>query len=132
MKATDPPTTLKPGTNGWTCIANSPQAVAVQGNDPMCLDKSFMEWAQAWLGHTTPNIKSTGIGYMMKGDVGASLINPYDTIPSPTNKWVKSGPHIMVVVPAAALAGISDDPGAGGPYVMWKGTPYAHIMVPLQ
>jgi hypothetical protein len=27
--------------------------------------------------------------------------------------------------------GISDDPKSGGPYVMWKGTTYAHIMVPV-
>jgi hypothetical protein len=26
---------------------------------------------------------------------------------------------------------MSTDPWNGGPYVMWKGTPYAHIMVPV-
>jgi len=30
-----------------------------------------------------------------------------------------------------ALEGLTDDPYAGGPYVMWKDTPYAHIMIPL-
>ncbi len=25
----------------------------------------------------------------------------------------------------------STDPHNGGPYVMWKGTPYAHLMVPI-
>ena len=24
---------------------------------------------------------------------------------------------------------MSDDPKSGGPWVMWKGTPYAHLMV---
>jgi len=23
------------------------------------------------------------------------------------------------------------DPKSGGPWVMWKGTPYAHVMVPV-
>jgi hypothetical protein len=23
------------------------------------------------------------------------------------------------------------DPNSGGPWVMWKGTPYAHLMVPV-
>ena len=32
---------------------------------------------------------------------------------------------------AALLEGISTDPQNGGPYVMWKGTPYAHVMVPV-
>jgi hypothetical protein len=25
----------------------------------------------------------------------------------------------------------STDPKSGGPWVMWKGTPYAHLMVPV-
>ena len=32
----------------------------------------------------------------------------------------------------AMLEGVTDDPHAGGPYVMWGDTPYAHIMVPLE
>ena len=24
-----------------------------------------------------------------------------------------------------------DDPATGGPYIMWPGTPYAHLMVPV-
>ena len=32
--------------------------------------------------------------------------------------------------PTAAAATL--DPENGGPYVMWKGTPYAHIMVPTE
>ena len=39
----------------------------------------------------------------------------------------------MVLVPdTAQLEGLLwADPHNGGPYVMWKGTPYAHIMVPV-
>ena len=38
----------------------------------------------------------------------------------------------MIVVPnLASLAGISTDPNNGGPYVMYAGTPYAHIMAPI-
>jgi hypothetical protein len=37
----------------------------------------------------------------------------------------------MILVPdLKALTGISTDPGNGGPYVMYAGTPYAHIMAP--
>jgi hypothetical protein len=28
------------------------------------------------------------------------------------------------------LESLPTDPYSGGPWVMWKGTPYAHIMVP--
>jgi hypothetical protein len=29
------------------------------------------------------------------------------------------------------LDGMTTDPSTGGPWVMWKGTPYVHIMVPV-
>jgi len=37
---------------------------------------------------------------------------------------------VVMVVPKAALQGVSDDPYNGGPYVIWGDAPYAHIMVP--
>jgi hypothetical protein len=38
----------------------------------------------------------------------------------------------MILVPdESMLADLPDDPDVG-PYVMWKGTPYAHIMVPVR
>jgi hypothetical protein len=64
--------------------------------------------------------------------IGASNIDPYATAGTRTNQWVVEGPHLMVIEPdTAQLEGLSTDPHSGGPYVMWKGTPYAHIMVPV-
>jgi hypothetical protein len=38
----------------------------------------------------------------------------------------------MIAVPdLKAVDGLPNDPDNGGPYVMWKGTPYAHIMAPV-
>jgi hypothetical protein len=38
----------------------------------------------------------------------------------------------MIAVPdLKSLDGLSTDPKNGGPWVMWKGTPYAHIMAPV-
>ena len=38
----------------------------------------------------------------------------------------------MLLVPDSKLLdGVPTDPHAGGPFVMWKGTPYAHVMVPI-
>ena len=31
----------------------------------------------------------------------------------------------------AGMEGITTDPSGGGPYVMWKDTDYAHIMIPV-
>jgi hypothetical protein len=38
----------------------------------------------------------------------------------------------MIIAPnSTELEGFSTDPTSNIPYVMWKGTPYAHIMVPV-
>ena len=37
----------------------------------------------------------------------------------------------MLVQTPKMLGSYSTDPKNGGPWVMWKGTPYAHIMVPV-
>ena len=38
----------------------------------------------------------------------------------------------MIIVPdEALLAGLPTTPVKDGPYVMWSGTPYAHIMIPV-
>jgi hypothetical protein len=58
---------------------------------------------------------------MLQGDNGASNTDPYANKPTPDNQWVVGGPHIML---------LPTDPQTGGPWVMWKNTKYAHIMVP--
>jgi hypothetical protein len=38
----------------------------------------------------------------------------------------------MILTPdLKALDALPTDPKSGGPWVMWKGTKYAHIMVPV-
>jgi hypothetical protein len=119
---------IRAGSNGWVCFPSS------QTDDAMCLDKTFQEWGAARAAKRDPNLKSVGVGYMLKGDVvGASNSDPFATSPSAASDWVKAGPHVMVVVPdPAALSSLPTDPNNGGPWVMWKGTKYAHIMVPVK
>src|SRR5262249_34588106 len=111
------------GTNGWLCMAMGP--------DSMCADKEWQGWAEAWIGHKPPQVKAVGIAYMLAGDHGASNTDPYAMEAKPDNNWVVSPPHIMVLSPDTKLIDSRPtDPASGGPWVMWKGTPYAHIMVP--
>jgi hypothetical protein len=122
-------TVMREGTNGWTCM---PTPSDTDGPAPMCLDAEWMAWAEAWQNKQPVTITAVGIGYMLAGDGGASNTDPYATDPSEVDDWVSAGPHLMVIVPDAAdLEGMTDDPENGGPWVMWKGTPYAHIMVPV-
>ena len=67
-----------------------------------------------------------------EGDaIGVSNADPFATAPTEDNDWVREGPHLMILVPdSAALDGLSTDP-KDSVYVMWKGTPYAHIMVKI-
>jgi hypothetical protein len=132
-KAGGQPKELRRGTNGWTCFPSTPRAVGAAGKDPMCLDKQFMSWAEALMSRKPPRVNAVGIGYMLQGDAGASNTDPYAKSPTSDNQWVQTGPHLMVVVPGTAqLAGLPTDPKSGGPWIMWKGTPYAHVMAPVR
>lgn len=122
-------TTLRLGGNGWTCFPDVPNT---PGNDPMCLDAQWVNWAHAWMNHSEPQITQVGLAYMLQGGSDASNTDPFATEPAPGEEWIDSGPHLMILVPdLAALESLPTDPMSGGPYVMWKGTPYAHIMVPV-
>lgn len=120
---------LKAGTNGWTCMPDVP---TTPGEDPMCLDGAFLQWAAAWQGRTQPDFTGVGLAYMLQGGSDASNTDPYATHADSTTGWISTGPHVMIVVPdPSLLAGLSTDHASGGPYVMWQGTPYAHIMMPI-
>lgn len=120
---------LKQGTGAYTCFPAPP---SMKGVGPMCLDAVWQSWSQAWMQKKDVNITGVGIAYMLQGDGGVSNIDPYATAKTPDNQWVVSGPHTMVLVPdKSALDAMPTDPNNGGPFVMWKGTPYAHIMVPI-
>ena len=130
---TGQPKQIRAGTNGWVCYPNSPQEfLGASVEDPMCLDGQWQGWAGAWMGKTTPKVSGTGIAYMLRGDKGASNTDPFATGPTAGNNWVVSPPHVMVLFSdLKVLDAYPTDPKAGGPWVMWKGTPYAHLMVPV-
>jgi hypothetical protein len=117
---------LRAGTNGWMCMVDP------AGNS-MCLDKEWQAWGDGWMNKKDPPKPNTvGVAYMLKGDNGASNTDPYATKRSADNQWVVSGPHIMLLpTDASQLDAYPTDWTKGGPWVMWKGTPYAHIMVPM-
>jgi hypothetical protein len=124
--------TVRKGTNGWTCMPDSP---ATPGPDPMCMDANAMVWAQAWMEHKTPPAGKVGLMYMLSGGTDASNTDPYATKPGPDNHWIKTGPHVMVVGADASFYDQypkSADPDTSAPYIMWAGTPYQHLMAPVK
>ena len=129
-KEGDEPAVLRAGSNGWNCLPDMPHT---QGRDPMCVDQSWMQWVGAYTAHKAPQITSVGIGDMIApGGAWTSNTDPYAMAAAPGNQWHLAAPHLMVLVPdLKSLAGVSTDPHNGGPYVMFPGTPYAHIMAPV-
>lgn len=129
-KEGDKPAVLRSGSNGWSCLPDMPDT---DGNDPACLDQPWMQWVEAYMTHTAPKVSRVGIGYMTAAGGGwTSNTDPYAMKKTMDNHWGHHNPHVMIVVPdVKALEGISTDPNNGGPYVMYPGTPYAHIMAPI-
>jgi hypothetical protein len=123
--------TLREGSNGWWCMPDSP---ATPGPDPMCGDANSMEWAMAWIGKKDPPKGKAGFMYMLEGGTDASNTDPHAQAPAEGNNWIKTGPHVMVVNAMDVMAGYPDNPtpDTSQPYVMWAGTPYAHLMLPVK
>jgi hypothetical protein len=123
-------TVVRQGSNGWTCM---PDAPTTPGPDPMCFDANAGKWIDAMLHHKPPPAGAVGMMYMLEGGTDASNTDPYATKPTAENDWVKTGPHVMVVGSKELLAGHPSGakPDTSMPYVMWAGTPYAHLMVPV-
>jgi len=118
---------VREGSNGWTCMD--------PGGAPMCADQPAMEWVQAWQ-DKGPAPQKLGFIYMLRGDNGASNTDPYATKPTRDNNWVKTGSHVMIVG-AEAKAMVQAypreaKPDPKSPYVMWPGTPYEHLMLPVK
>jgi hypothetical protein len=116
--------TLQTGSNGFTCLVSS-------DGTPLCADANAMEWRKAIGDKKTPPNK-TGFIYMMAGDTGTSNHDPHATDKS---HWVQTGPHVMIVGAAAremvSIYPRSLDPDPSQAYVMYPGTPYEHLMLPV-
>ena len=120
---------LRPGTNGWTCLPDGPSP----GVDPMCLDKNGMEWADAWMHHKDPPKDKMALGYMLMWGSDASNTDPFAEKPSPSDRWVDTGPHVMVLNIGDRFAGYPTiATNTKVPYVMFPSTPYAHLMIPVK
>jgi len=120
---------LRKGSNGWTCFPAMP---STPGNDPMCVDQTWMSWIDAYVNRTAPDNRAVGLSYMLQGGIDASNSDPFAEAPAAGQDWMTRPPHIMVLSPVKLDTTLfSSDPDNGGPWIMWGGTPYEHLMVPV-
>jgi hypothetical protein len=124
--------TLREGTEAFTCIPDDP---STPGVDPMCLDRNGFEWFKALLAKEKPPEGKIWFAYMLKGGSDASNDDPFASEPPAGKKWVETGPHVMIGGPGIvkmldSYPATADD--TRKPYVMFGGTPYEHLMVPVR
>jgi hypothetical protein len=123
-------TELRPGNNGWTCLPDMPDTPT---EDPICLDAVALQFFGSLMERSAPRIPEIGLAYMLMGGSDASNTDPFATAPAEGQDWVRTGPHVMIFLPNTNhLQWLPTNPAAGGPFVMWKGTPYAHVMMPVR
>lgn len=119
-------TVVRPGTNGFTCTL-----LPEPDNPPLCGDSAAMQWGQdAFSGKDRPSNTKPGIAYMAQG--GSHYETPDGKIvmhAGPDTKLVKEPPHWMVMWPVDTTSGLPTKPNASGSYIMFAGTPFAHLMV---
>lgn len=121
---------LRAGTNGWLCVPD--ENPAAPGNYPACLDGAWQQWFGALTSQAEPQISGVGISYMLMGGPAASNEDPFAPGPPEGEDWLFDEAHLMVIAPdPAMLEAFPTEHGSGGPYVMWAGTPYAHLMIPV-
>ena len=99
----------------------------VIGNPPMCADAASMQWGADFRAHKPkPTNKVPGITYMLAGATQRSDTDPFDTTSPP----IQVGPHWMIMWPFDPKAtGLPVTHREAGAYIMWAGSPYAHLHV---
>lgn len=119
---------LREGTNGWSCLPDNPRS---EVNDPICLDEMFMVWLYARRAGETPQITAPGFSYLLQGGETFSNSDPSATEPA-EDYWVTTAPYMMILFPPGVdLSMYGSAPDHDLPFLMYPGTPYEHIMVPL-
>jgi hypothetical protein len=115
---------LREGTNGFTCVPGNPRII---GDPPMCADAAARQWSADFRARRAkPTNTEPGIVYMLAGATQRSDTDPYDMSSQP----IAIGPHWMIMWPFDPKAsGLPTTHKATGAYIMWAGSPYAHLHV---
>jgi len=117
-------TVLREGSNGFTCMPGNPKVV---GEPPMCADAVSLQWFADFKAHKPkPTNTVPGITYMLAGATQRSDSDPYDQ----TSPAMTIGPHWMIMWPFdPKTSGLPAGYKPTGTFIMWAGTPYAHVHV---
>ena len=118
---------LRKSTNGFTC-----SILLEVTADPYCADKNAWQFMVDLLAkQPKPTNNEPGIAYMAAGGTHLETANGEIVMePAPGTHKVREPPHWMLMWPLTpATSGLGTRPNASGVYIMFAGTPYAHLMV---
>ena len=120
-------TVLRPGNNGWICMPGHP---GMEGHDAMCFDPAARQWLTDLLAHKPkPTNTKPGVLYMLSGGTDWSSTDPWAHGGTP----IPEPPHWALLWPFDPKeTGLPDTPQSTGTWIMYAGTPYAHLMVNQQ
>jgi hypothetical protein len=115
---------LREGNNGFTCMPGDPKVI---GKPAMCVDGASMQWFADFKAHKPkPTNTVPGITYMLAGATQRSDTDPNDM----TSPAIHVGPHWMMMWPFdPKTTGLPTKHKPTGAYIMWAGSPYAHLHV---
>ncbi len=104
----------------------------------VCADEEGFKWAEAYMTGGKPNMKRDAYIWMLNGDMGEDNMNSsfyggdHDKAKM-MGHFIESGPHLMLMPKdTKTIENFPTDFTTGAPYQMFKGTPYAHLMIPVE
>ncbi len=135
---------LREGTNGWTCTAANPRGMSDPENGwkdpheamPVCFDQEGFKWIGAYMSGETPQLERDTFVWMLHGDMGEDNTTPLVMSRADAEdpeQWIDSGPHLIIMPKdPSSLENFTSDFTMGSPYVMFRDTDYAHLMIPTE
>ncbi len=127
-------TELRKGTNGWTCLVHDP---GTPSGHPLCVDQNGLDWFMAAMSGREPDPDRIGYSYMLQGGTAWSATDVTATklLPGQAD-YVRVPPHIMILnARIAATSGFPSgepNPNTHKPFVMYGGTPFAILIIPVR
>ncbi|MCE3224656.1 MAG: exported protein of unknown function [Nitrospira sp.] len=121
-------TEAKKSDNGFTCV---PTVMNLPEPDPICMDGAAHQWLTDIMNNAPkPSNTMPGIAYMARGGSHFEKDKKVVMQKAAGAKAVKEPPHWMVMWPfEAAMTKLPTAPNPSGVYIMFDGSPYAHLMI---
>lgn len=125
---------MRAGTNGFTCVIARPDPFA----GPICGDQNAAAWLVAFLKGASqpPTASAPGIAYMAAGGVHfedrqRNVVMEHMLMKhAPGSHRVREPGHWMLIWPYdPATSGLPTKENPSGTYIMFAGTPWAHVMI---